>query len=162
MAIEHEARTTLSADTVAALARMVRVVYPHDRFGEDPYRRVAAALDQAAASDAALAGVLAQGVRDLDAARGQPFTTLSHEDAEAAVHALVGTPFFAAVRSTAVVALYDQPEVWELLGYEGPSFDKGGYLHRGFDDLDWLPHPRVEEYPGEPRVELVESQEVAR
>jgi hypothetical protein len=26
-----------------------------------------------------------------------------------------------------------------MLGYEGPSFDKGGYLERGFNDLDWLP-----------------------
>ena len=53
------------------------------------------------------------------------------------------TPFFQTVRATAVVALYDQAEVWELLGYEGPSFDQGGYLERGFDDLDWLPDPPV-------------------
>jgi hypothetical protein len=26
---------------------------------------------------------------------------------------------------------------------EGPSFDKGGYLHRGFNDLDWLPDPEA-------------------
>ena len=56
--------------------------------------------------------------------------------------------FFKLVHATTVVALYDDHEVWELLGYEGPSFDKGGYLHRGFDDLDWLPDPRVEEYDG--------------
>ena len=63
--------------------------------------------------------------------------------------------FFRRIRSTAVVALYDQAEVWELLGYEGSSFDKGGYLHRGFDDLDWLPDPRVEEYDGEPHAEFL-------
>ena len=49
------------------------------------------------------------------------------------------------MHSTTVVALYDDHEVWELLGYEGASFDKGGYIDRGFDDLDWLPDPRVEE-----------------
>jgi hypothetical protein len=38
--------------------------------------------------------------------------------------------------------------VHELLGYEGPAYEKGGYLHRGFDDLDWLPTPRVQEYDG--------------
>ena len=42
------------------------------------------------------------------------------------------------------MTLYSDPEVWELLGYEGPSFDKGGYIDRGFDDLDWLPDPRIE------------------
>ena len=45
------------------------------------------------------------------------------------------------MHATTVVALYDDHEVWDLLGYEGSSFEKGGYLHRGFDDLDWLPRP---------------------
>ena len=61
---------------------------------------------------------------------------------------IADAPFFRMIRSVAVVAIYDDHETWELLGYEGPSFDKGGYLHRGFDDLDWLPTPRVEEYDG--------------
>jgi hypothetical protein len=56
-----------------------------------------------------------------------------------------GTAFFEAVRSKAIVTLYDDHEVWSLLGYEGPSFEHGGYLDRGFDDLSWLPDPRVEE-----------------
>ena len=34
-----------------------------------------------------------------------------------------------------------------VLGYEGASFDKGGYINRGFNDLDWLPEPRIEEHP---------------
>jgi hypothetical protein len=50
-----------------------------------------------------------------------------------------GKPFFELVRSTAVVEVYSDQRTWELLGYEGPSFDKGGYLERGFNDLDWLP-----------------------
>jgi hypothetical protein len=58
-----------------------------------------------------------------------------------------------------VVALYNDHEVWELLGYEGPSFDQGGYLNRGFDDLDWLPDPRIEEYDKEPRVELATGED---
>ena len=142
MAIEHEAKqAALAPATTAALARMVRCIYPHERFPDGPYQKVAEGLDAAAADDAALAGVLEQGVRDLDAARGTPFTELSDEDARAVVEGIAETPFFSSVRANAVVALYDQPEVWELLGYEGPSFDQGGYLTRGFDDLDWLPDP---------------------
>jgi hypothetical protein len=144
VAIEHEARqAVLAPATTAALARMVRCIYPHDRFPDGPYQRVAEKLDEAAAADAALAGALEQGVRDLDAARGTPFVDLGDAEARAVVEAMADTPFFQTVRATAVVALYDQPEVWEILGYEGPSFDKGGYLHRGFDDLDWLPDPPV-------------------
>lgn len=43
------------------------------------------------------------------------------------------------------MTLYDDAEAWDALGYEGESFDKGGYIHRGFNDLDWLPEPRIEE-----------------
>jgi len=25
-----------------------------------------------------------------------------------------------------------------MFGYEGASADKGGYIERGFDDIDWL------------------------
>ena len=28
--------------------------------------------------------------------------------------------------------------VWAHIGYEGSSFERGGYLQRGFDDIDWL------------------------
>jgi hypothetical protein len=41
--------------------------------------------------------------------------------------------------------LYDDVEVRTRIGYPGPSYAEGGYMHRGFDDLSWLPEPRVEE-----------------
>jgi hypothetical protein len=28
--------------------------------------------------------------------------------------------------------------VWKVLGYEGPSAELGGYINRGFSDIDWL------------------------
>jgi hypothetical protein len=57
---------------------------------------------------------------------------------------LRGHPFFDLLKATAVVELYDNPLVWKAFGYEGPSVHLGGYLHRGFDDLDWLPDPPIE------------------
>ena len=48
------------------------------------------------------------------------------------------------MRSTAVVEVYSDERTWHLVGYEGPSFDKGGYINRGFNDLDWLPDPEAE------------------
>ena len=48
------------------------------------------------------------------------------------------TPFFQAVRGGMMVGLYNNPEVWPHFGYEGESFSKGGYLDRGFNDIDWL------------------------
>lgn len=144
------------------LIRLLRVAYPHDRFPDGPYERTAAAVEDAAQADAADDRALTQGLAGLDRAAGGDFLGLDDAAAEALLRDRADEYFFRRIRSTAVVALYDDAEVWGLLGYEGASFDQGGYLHRGFDDLDWLPHPRVEEYAGEPRVELVESPEAGR
>ena len=35
-------------------------------------------------------------------------------------------------------SLYNQKEVWPIFGYEGESSSKGGYINRGFNDIDWL------------------------
>ena len=43
-----------------------------------------------------------------------------------------------------MVEIYSDPQTWKLLGYEGPSFAQGGYIDRGFNDLDWLPDPEQE------------------
>jgi len=28
--------------------------------------------------------------------------------------------------------------VWPKFGYEGSSSERGGYINRGFDDINWL------------------------
>jgi len=48
------------------------------------------------------------------------------------------TNFFSTIRGGLVVGIYNQLEVWKRLGYEGSSFEHGGYLTRGFDDIAWL------------------------
>ena len=142
MATVTPAGTGIDTRTLTA---MVRAMFPHDRFPDGPYERVAAALAAAATEDVRTRAQLEQGLRDLDAAGGAPFAELAPDAANAVLRGMSGTAFFATVRSKTVTTLYDDPEVWALLGYEGPSFEQGGYLHRGFDDLDWLPDPRVEE-----------------
>jgi hypothetical protein len=161
---EGGARLSESDRARRVLVRLLRVAYPHERFPDGPYERTAAAIEDAAHANAADDRALTSGLAGLDRVAGGDFLALDDAAAEAVLRDRADEYFFRRIRSTAVVALYDQAEVWDLLGYEGPSFDQGGYLHRGFDDLDWLPHPRIEEYPGEPRVELVQSQsqEVAR
>jgi GAF domain-containing protein len=148
--------------TRRVLVRLLRVAYPHERFPDGPYERTAAAIEEAARADAADDRALTQGLAGLDRASGGDFLGLDDAAGEALLRDRADEYFFRRIRSTAVVALYDDAEVWGLLGYEGPSFDEGGYLHRGFDDLDWLPRARVEEYTGEPRVELVASTEEER
>jgi hypothetical protein len=128
-----------------ALTAMVRAMFPHPKFPDGPYERTAAAIMEAAQNDVRLGAQLSQGLRVLDVAGGSPFAQLDADTAGAVLRGMSGTAFFEAVRSQTVVTLYNDPEVWSLLGYEGASFAQGGYLHRGFDDLDWLPDPRIDE-----------------
>lgn len=149
--VDAPADPQVDDDRRALLRRVLRVGYPHARFPDEPYDRAAAAIEAAVADSPEQAQVLADGLADLE---GRDFASADDDKATAMLQDVADSPFFAIVHSTTVVALYDQPQVWDLLGYEGPSFDKGGYLHRGFDDLDWLPDPRITEYDGPPRVEV--------
>ncbi len=141
------------------LTRLLRVAYPHETFPQGPYERTADTILAAAADDEGDHRALLLGLRGLDTSAQGDFAGADLEEAEALLRNVGDDVFFRRIRSTAVVALYDDAEVWELLGYEGASFDQGGYLHRGFDDLDWLPAARIEEYDESPRVETVPEQE---
>jgi GAF domain-containing protein len=140
------------------LTRLLRVAYPHDGFPDGPYERTATAVQQEAATDAGDDRALSQGLASLDRAADGDFLALGDADVEALLRDRADDYFFVRVRSTAIVALYDDKEVWGLLGYEGSSYEHGGYVDRGFDDLDWLPDPRIEEFDGPPRTELVASE----
>lgn len=145
-----------------ALVRLLRAAYPHPTFPDGPYERTADIVIERAEGDRWTTLALTEGLAGLDAraatAGADGFAGTTDEQADALLREIAAVDFFAFVRGIAVVALYDDHEVWELLGYEGPSFDQGGYLHRGFDDLDWLPSPRVEEYDGpEQLVEVADG-----
>ena len=58
-----------------------------------------------------------------------------------AVRSLEGKPFFATVRGQCITSLYDNDMAFTALGYPGSSWEKGGYITRGFQDLKWLPEP---------------------
>ena len=133
---------------VRALTGMVRVMFPHPSFPDAPYERCAQTILDASGSDVRLRAQLEQGLRDLDVIGGAPFAELAPEQALELLRSISGTTFFGAVRAQVITSLYDDREVWELLGYEGPSHDQGGYLNRGFDDLDWLPDPKIEKEAG--------------
>lgn len=130
------------AESKALLLRMARVMYPHAQFKDAPYERTCDAIRAAANKSVGQALMFADGIKGLKAAG---FGDMDDGAALAHLTSIESTPFFQLVRGTIVVSLYNDHEVWEVLGYEGPSFDQGGYINRGFNDLDWLPDPRVTE-----------------
>jgi hypothetical protein len=126
---------------MATITAAARTMYPHDALPDDVYECVAEKLAEAAQEDSAAARMIEDGVSALNG--GRPFAELSGDEQFETLKGFEGSEFFELVRSTAVVEVYSDRRTWRLVGYEGPSFDKGGYINRGFNDLDWLPDPEA-------------------
>lgn len=146
MEMTDEARQTL--------VRVLRVAFPHENFPDGPYERTADKILVEADAETWFRVALIQGLQSLDQLSDQSFCSLDDDSALRVLRRVEGTEFFGFVRRTAVLNLYDDEEVWETLGYEGPSSDQGGYINRGFNDLDWLPEPRIIYPEGEELPEL--------
>ncbi len=139
--------------TAGTLLQMTRALYPHEKVGDVHYAKVVKSLDEAVAGaedkDSALA-LYADGVARLNEAAGGDFGTLDDDAKEAALQAEADSEdssFFQAVRGQVVNVLYNDHEVWKIFGYQGASYEEGGYLFRGFADLSWLPAPSKEASP---------------
>ena len=139
--------------TAGTLLQMTRALYPHEQVGDVHYAKVVKSLDDAVAGaedeDAALA-VYVEGAARLNAAAGGSFADLDADAMEAALETEASSEdpgFFQAVRGQVVNVLYNDHEVWKIFGYQGSSFEEGGYLFRGFDDLSWLPAPPASASP---------------
>jgi len=139
--------TALDEHTAKTLLTMSRQIYPHDTLADMYYAGVVETLDSAARDDKDLATLLRDGVAELDKAMGVKWLDLSDGNQLATLTAIQDSGFFQKVRGTIVVALYNNPLVWRHFGYEGPSYEFGGYLHRGFNDLAWLPQPSEDASP---------------
>jgi hypothetical protein len=116
-----------------------RTMFPHDGFPDEAYEKVIRQIEVEAANNEDVAKQIEEGIAALDGSGS--FASLDEDARLEALTKAEGTPFFALLKATAVVELYDNPAVWKLLGYEGPAAHLGGYVDRGFDDLDWLPDP---------------------
>jgi len=122
-----------------ALLRMARLLYPHDALANDVYREVMGPFQEMALADPKLADVLRSGLEALNEAAGGDWNSSPRAAQIEALKRIEAGEFFQTVKGNVSARLYDHPKVWELIGYGGPSADKGGYLLRGFDDIDWLP-----------------------
>ena len=126
----------------ATLTAMARALYPHDFLDDAPYRRV---IDIVAGEGGAFQRtLLADGVVALDAVLERPFVALSEKERVTALYALEGSQFFEVVRAGTARHLYANRELWPRFGYEGASSHLGGYIQRGFDDIDWISEDEVE------------------
>ncbi len=132
--------TALKPDTMATLILMARDTYPHDQLADRYYAIAIKGHDAKAGKDASYRTLLEDGVADLDKRAGSGgYRGLKWEDDRVTIlRDVEKSAFFQAIRSDLVVSLYNQKEIWPAFGYEGESYSKGGYIERGFDDIEWL------------------------
>ncbi|MFC5930068.1 hypothetical protein [Cryobacterium melibiosiphilum] len=150
LSTEEAPRRFLESDRAhVLLVRVIRIAFPHDTLPVSAYERTADSLLNLAVQTNRMTLAVANGLDSLGSLPQGDFLGLPDDEAFAHLKSIERTEFFTFVRGNTVLTLYNLPEVWAALGYEGASVEKGGYLTRGFDDLNWLPDPRVEEYSGE-------------
>ncbi len=138
---------SLSKTEGETLMAMGRVLYPHKKLPDAVYALLAKDIDGKVAADPGVAKTIREGIAELDKAAGGSFLKASAAKKLSVVKAMEDQPFFNAVRGQCVTALYDNDMAFAVFGYPGSSWEKGGYITRGFQDLKWLPAPSAEASP---------------
>jgi len=125
------------------LVKMARDIFPHDKLPDRFYVAAILPYDGQSAKDPALRKLLVDGVADLDARaqkrHGKNYQEVPSEaERVRLLKEIEPGAFFQRIKGGLVTGLYDNKDVWALLGYEGSSWEKGGYINRGLNDIDWL------------------------
>ena len=126
---------------MATLIQMARDIYPHDQVPDRFYAIAVKGHDENAGKDPDAQGTdrgRHRRPRQRRPAHGGYAGLGWEEERVDMLQQIEATPFFQTVRGGLVIGLYNQKEVWPIFGYEGESASKGGYIDRGFNDIDWL------------------------
>lgn len=135
--------TNLGADVGKTLLVLARDIFPHDKISDRYYMLAIEPWDARCATDATLRTLITEGVAQLDGlARSRYDKPYAEVPTEAERVALLYTiehgAFFQKIKGDMVTGFYNNKAVWPFFGEEGSAWEKGGYVNRGFDDIDWL------------------------
>jgi hypothetical protein len=130
--------TALKPETLATLVQMARDIYPHDRIPDENYVAAVKGYDTAEQAEMVEAGVAALNAAAQGKGHASYLAAGWENDRVEILRGMEESPFFQTVRGGLVTGLYNQKAVWPLFGYEGESFSHGGYIDRGFNDINWL------------------------
>lgn len=138
-----DAFVVLKPEAGKVLLKMARDIYPHDQIPDTLYLQAVAPYDAMAGKDAKLKNLILDGIVLLNATSQKTYKLNyidipKETDRVVVLKQIEETPFFQKIRGDMVTGLYNNKAVYPLLGYEGSSWEKGGYINRGFNDIDWL------------------------
>ncbi|MBS7669409.1 hypothetical protein [Croceicoccus gelatinilyticus] len=123
---------------VRSTASLLHVAFPHADLDAQFYARVAQDYLSEIDGSPGMAE-LERGLSLLDGSHIAAFANLPWPIQRSMVAKYDQEPFFKALLMRGAELIYRDKKVWDLVGYEGSSLEYGGYIDRGFDDIDWLP-----------------------
>lgn len=131
-------------DELAAYSHTLLPILPesHPR-----YRQVADKLANLAVQDVNMAAFIGGGLKETGFPDRRTWQEMNTDERTSLIAIQQNTPFFGFLRWTTTEIVMRDPVLWERLGYEGSAIEHGGYIHRGFDDIDWLPQATREQTP---------------
>ena len=133
----------IKPEQMRTLIKMARDIFPHDRIADKFYAIACKTYDEKSATDPKLKTLIEDGLKRFDAAARTahklPYAEVAWEAQRVALlKKNTDSALFKKMRGDLVVSLYNQKDVWPIFGYEGESAAKGGYIARGFNDINWL------------------------
>jgi hypothetical protein len=139
-ASENKASTISMPDSghiSQTMLKLAKDIYPHEMLENKYYQKI---VDNLAKQEKKLIG---EGIAMLDQLSneklGQPFLNVGYEpDRIRILRSIEDNPFFIKVRTALMFGIYDNKDLFHLFGYQGSSWEKGGYKNRGLNELDWL------------------------
>jgi hypothetical protein len=128
-----------NADGLAAMGRLAQLLFPHPGLDDSVYGSVIGEVLAITAADPATAGLLGIAEEALNAQQDQAWADVPEAEQLAALTKVQNEAFIIGIRELVRFRLYDNPGLWKHLNYPGSSKEFGGYINRGFNDIDWLP-----------------------
>ncbi len=143
---------SLDGNDIKLLFSIIKQMYPHNVLNDTHYQKTVEKIMEESASDKDVNQIIKNGISKLNdkvdtSTNNKTWLDSSPAEQLEILKEISTTEFFSKLKQTTIHTLYNDHQVWKLFGYEGDAFSKGGYLHRGFNDLDWLPEPSLEASP---------------
>lgn len=142
-AADSKAAQKIGLDSNRTLLQMARDVFPHDELEDKYYQAVMVPLAKSAETDEDLLQLLTVGVEALNqeskARYGARYLNVEAEKERVVVlKAIEPSAFFQKVKGDLMMGIYNNPEIWKKFGFGGSSWEHGGYINRGYDEIDWV------------------------
>jgi len=128
----------IDSSSAYKLAEISRLLFPHSKLDDTIYLDVVNDIDKDIELRPATQNLISKAMKRLDSEANGHWQNIPISKQLHILTENQSNEWFAYLRNRTIESLYRHPEVWKLTGYQGSSIEHGGYLNRGFDDIDWL------------------------